>query len=305
MGITRTALLAALLVAIPLRAHAGDKAAWTAAKAALPKDTTVLIGLDLTQLTKSSLFTMAFPMILAQQGEAKEGLDLIKKHCNLDPLKVVSSVVAGTDDDQKHGALFVSLNGVDQPKIVSCMEAIAKAKGNADAKVVVTTDGKINELALGDKKIYLSWIGTNVLVMPLDFGNKADLTAWTAKGLAKSKVAKGMGKVATANALWVVSAVPKDLDANTKMKTAYGSVAMANASISVDLNVQLPTAAAAKAAAEKSQKDLATVAQNPGLDPKLQKIVSAVSVTAVGDELHAKGSVPESEVFSLVMALKN
>jgi len=304
MGTTRSIAIAALLVAIPLRAHAGDKAAWTAAKANLPKDTTVLVGLDLTQLTKSSLFTMAFPFILGQQPDAKEGLELVKKHCNLDPLKVVSSVVVGTDDAQKHGALFISLNGVDQPKIVSCMEAVAKAKGN-DTKVGVTTDGKITELAVGDKKIYLTWIGTNVIVLPLDFASKADLAAWTGKGLAKSKVAKGMGKVNTGTAMWAVSAVPKDIDDKTKMKMGYGSIAMANATISADLHVQLGSAADAKAAAERSQKDLATMAQNPSLDPKLQKLLGGVSVASAADEVQVKGAIPESEVFGLIMALKN
>jgi hypothetical protein len=303
MGITRTVLLAALLVAVPLRAHAGDKAAWTAAKANLPKDTTVLVGLDLTQLTKSSLFTMAFPLILSQQADVKEGLDLVKKHCNIDPLKVVSSVVAGTDDDQKHGVLFISLNGVDQPKIVSCMEAVAKANGNA-AKVGVTTDGKITELAVGDKKIYLTWIGTNVIALPLDFANKPDLTAWTAKGLAKSKVAKGMGKVNTGNAVWVVTAVPKDIDDKMKMKMGYGSVAMAGGTISVDLHVQLGSAADAKAAAAKSQGQLTEMAKNPSLDPKLQKLLAGVTVAAAADELWAKGTMPESEVLGLIMALK-
>ena len=56
MGITRSVVLAALLVAVPLRAHAGDKAAWTAAKANLSKDTTVLVGLDLTQLTLTGFY---------------------------------------------------------------------------------------------------------------------------------------------------------------------------------------------------------------------------------------------------------
>jgi len=302
MGTLRSIAIATLLVAVPLRAHAGDKAAWTAAKANLPKDTTVLVGLDLTQLTKSTLFTMAFPLILSQQPDVKEGLDLIKSTCNLDPLKVVTNVVVGTDDTQKHGAMFVSLAGVDQPKIVSCMEAVAKAKGN-DAKVGVTTDGKITELSVGDKKVYLTWIGTNVIALPLDFANKADLTAWTAKGLAKSKVGKAMTKVNTGSAMWAVSAVAKDIDDKMKMKLGYGSVAMGSSTITADLHVQLGSAADAKAAAEKAQKELTTLAQSPGLAANLQKLLGGITVTSVTDELQVKGSMPETEVLQLVGAL--
>ncbi len=302
MGITRSVALAALIVAVPLRAHAGDKAAWTAAKANLPKDTTVLVGLDLAQLTKSSLFTMAFPMMLSQQPEVKEGLDLIKRTCKLDPLKVVTNVVVGTDDVQKHGAMFVALDGIDQPTIVTCLEAIAKAKGK-DTKVGVATDGKITELTMGDKKVYLSWLGTNVLVLPLDFGNKADLTAWTSKGLARSKVGKAMTKVNTGNALWAVSAVAKDIDDKTKMKMGYGSFAMANATIKADLHIQLGSAADAKAAAEKAQKDITAKAANPDLATNVQKFLTGIAVTAVADELQVKAAIAESDVFSLVGAL--
>ena len=302
MGITRSVALAALLVAVPLRAHAGDKAAWNAAKTNLSKDTTVLIGLDLTQLTKSTLFTMAFPMILSQQPDVKEGLELLKTTCQLDPLKVVTNIVVGTDDAQKHGAMFVALDGVDQPRIVSCLEAVAKAKGK-DSKVVVTTDGKITELSVGDKKVYLTWIGTNVLALPLDFANKADLAAWTTKGLAKSKVGKAVTKVNTGNAIWAVSAVAKDLDDKTRMKLGYGSVAMANATITADLHVRLGSAADAKAAAEKAQKELTTLSQSPGLAANLQKLLAGISVTSITDEVQVKGAMPESEVLQLIGAL--
>lgn len=302
MGTTRSVALAALLVATPLRAHAGDKAAWTAAKANLSKDTTVLIGLDLTQLTKSSLFTMAFPMMVSQQAGLKEGFDLMKTHCKVDPLKAVNSVVVGTDDDQKHGAIFISLSGMDQPKIISCMEAVAKAKGT-DAKVAVTTDGKITELALGDKKLYLSWIGTNVIALPLDAANKAELAAWTAKGLGKSKVAKGMSKVNTSNAVWAVTAVAKELDDKTKMKMGYGSVSLASATLSADLHVQLGSAAEAKAAADRAQQDLAAKAKSPDFSASVQKFLQGISVSAAADELQVKGSIAESEVFGLVGAL--
>ena len=199
--------------------------------------------------------------------------------------------------------ILVSLSGVDQPKLVSCLEAVGKAKGN-DAKVGVTTDGKITELVMGDKKVYLTWIGTNVIALPLDFANKADLMAWTAKGLAKSKVGKAMTKVNTGNAVWAVSAVAKDLDDKVKMKLGYGSVAMANATITADLRVQLGSAADAKAAGEKAQKELTARSQSPDLAANVQKLLAGITVTAAADEVVVKGTIPESEVMSLVMALK-
>ncbi len=297
----RSLAVAAAVALLPLTASAAPGAAWTAAKSNLPKDTTVLVGLDLVQLTKSSLFSMAFPMLLMQQPDIKEGLDLIKTTCKLDPLKVVHGVVIGTDDTQKHGAIYIAVDGLDQPKIVSCLEAIAKTKS---AKLSVKTDGKITEVNVGDKSVFMTWVGTNVLVLPLEFTSKADLVAWSgAKGLTKSKVAKPVTKVNTAGALWAVSAVAKALDDKTKMKLGYGSVTFARATISGDLHVQLDSAASAKAAADKAQKELTTLAGSPGLAANLKTVLSAVTVTSAADELQVKGSMPESDVLSLIGAL--
>ncbi len=299
----RSLVVAAAISLLPVAASAAPGAAWTAAKANLPKDTTVLVGLDLVQLTKSSLFTMAFPLMLSQQPDIKEGLDLLKTSCKLDPLKVVQGAVFGTDDTQKHGAIYIAVDGLDQPTIVTCLEAVAKAKGK-DGKVSVKTDGKINEITLGDKTVYLSWVGTNVLVLPLEITNKADLAAWSgAKGLAKSKVGKAMTKVNTGGALWAVSAVAKDLDDKTKMKMGYGAMTLASSKIAADLHVQLDSAASAKAAADKAQKELTTLAGSPGLAPNLKTVLTAVTVTSAGDELQVKGSMPESDVLSLLGAL--
>ena len=50
----------------------------------------------------------------------------------------------------------------------------------------------------GFKTVYVSWIGKDVFALPLQFDSKADLKTWTTgKALAKSKVAKGAGKVNT------------------------------------------------------------------------------------------------------------
>ena len=303
MGPVRSLSVVALVSLISLRAEAGADKAWAAAKANLPKDTTVLVGMDLAQLTQSTLFNFAFPMALSQQPDVKAGLELVKSTCQIDPMKTVQGVVIGTDDVQKHGAIYIAVDGVDQAKLVSCLEAVAKAKGK-DGKVSVKTDGKITELGIGDKTIYLTWIGTNVLVLPLDFSSKADLQAWSGtKGLAKSKVAKGMARVNTGGALWAVSAVPKELDAKMKMKLGYGAITLASGTLAADLHVQLGNAADAKAAAEKAQKELSTLAASPDLAANLKTVLSSVTVRAAADDVAVKGSIAESDVLSLVTAL--
>jgi hypothetical protein len=112
-----------------------------------------------------------------------------------------------------------------------------------------------------------------------------------------------MGKVNTSAAAWAVSGMPKDLDDKTKMKMGYGSVTLSGGKLGADLKVQLSSADAAKAAAEKAQKELTALAAGDGLDASLKAVLTAVTVNAVGDELQIKGSMPESDVLQLVGAL--
>ena len=290
--------------AAPLHAEAGAERAWAAAKVNLPASTKVVVGLNLAALTKSSLFSMAMPLVLGQQPDLKAGLELVKSACGIDPLKTIQGVVVGMDADQKHGAMFVAVTGLDQPKLLGCLESIAKAR-NAKAVFSAKPDGSLTAISLADKDapMYLTWIGKDVIALPLQFTSKDDLTAWQGnkKGLAKAAVARATGKVNTGAAVWAVSAVPKELDASIKMKLGYGAITTANRTLSADLHIQLASAAAAKTAADKASKDLTAAAST--MADNLKALLGQISVTAEADELVIKGGIPEGEVLSLVGAL--
>lgn len=298
-------LAAAALIASVSAAHAGS--AWTAARGAVPKDTAVLVGFDLAQISKSSLFQMAMPMMLGQAPELKDALSTIKSACKLDPLQVVKNVVIATDANQEHGAIFFGISGLDTPKMVSCMEAVAKEKGKKDAKVLAKPDGAITELSVENdasfKTVYISWIGKDVFALPLQFDSKADLKAWTTgKALGKSKVARGAGKVNTGAAAWAVSGMPKDLDDTTKMKSGYASVTMKAGTLGADVHIQLASPAAAKALADKTQKEL-TDAASSQTDATVKGVLTSTKVAATGDEVAVSASVAENDLFALVGAL--
>ena len=299
-------LTAACLVATVSAAQAGT--AWSAAKGVVPKDTAVLVGFDVVQVSKSSLFQMAMPMMMSKSPDLKDALSTIKSACKLDPMQVVQNVVIATDANQEHGAIFFGVNGLDTPKMVSCMEAVAKEKGKKDAKVVAKQDGAITELSVqgdtGFKTVYVSWIGKDVFALPLSFDSKADLKTWTTgKALGKSKVARGAGKVNTGAAAWAVSGMPKDLDDTTKMKSGYASVTLKSGTLGADVHLQLESAAAAKALADKTQKELTSAATQPNVDATLKGVLTSTKVASTGDEVAVSASVAENDVFSLVGAL--
>lgn len=298
-------LAAACLVAVSAApAHAGT--AWTAAKGVVPKNTAVLLGFDVAQVSKSSLFQMAMPMLMNQSPDLKDALSTIKSACKMDPMQVVKNVVVAADADQEHGVIFFGVSGLDTPKMVACMEAVAKEKGKADAKVVSKQDGAITELSVqndtGFKTVYVSWLGKDVFALPLKLDSKDDLKAWTTgKALGKSKVARGAGKVNTSAAAWAVSGMPKDLDDTTKMKSGYASVTMKAGTLGADVHIQLESPAAAKALADKTQKELAAAQANA--DATLKGVLDSTKVAASGDEVAVSAAVAEKDLFSLIGAL--
>lgn len=297
-------VVAVVVCLLPLRAEADAAKAWAAAKTNLPSTTNVLIGLNLSTLTKSTLFSMAFPLLLSQQPDVKSGLDLIKTTCKIDPMKVIDGLVVGMDKDQNAGAVFIAVNGIDEAKIATCLEDVSKSKGQKDAKVLVTKDGAITELTDGKHKAYLSWIGKDVVVVPMKIDDKAQLQKWIGAkgGLAKSPIGKVLTKVDTRAGVWAVTANEQDID-GMKMKIGYGSLNSLKGSLIADLHIVVANAADAKSIADKAQTELAAKAADPALAANLQTMLKGVSVKSAGPEVLVKATMIEKDLLSLAGAL--
>ncbi len=299
------ALIAAVVIwFVPLRARADVARAWPAARDNLPSGTSVLIGVNLTTITKSALFSTMFPLLLDRQPDAKRGLELIKSTCDIDPLTAIQSVVVGTDAAQSQGAIYIAVSGIDQAKITSCIEHAARASGVGDAKLTVTKDGAITELAVDKDKAYIGWIGTDVLVISLDIKDKAQLQRWMGNkgGFATSEVARASKKVDTAAAAWGVSSVSRDVE-GMQMTLGYGALTVANGDLGIDLHVAVATAKEAAAAVEKANKDLAGISTGGEMSPDLVAILKKVRVTAKGDQVVIKATIAEKQLMALLAAL--
>ncbi len=302
MAHARVLALAAAACLLPVTADAKPASAWAAAKASLPKDTQMVVGFDLTQVRKSSLFTMAMPLVLSQQPDLKSGLDLIKQTCSIDPMKSVEAVVVGTAKDSGEGAIFIAVKDLDEARIVGCLEAIANKQALADQKVIVTKQGAITELSMGGDKVYTRWIGKDVLVLPIDVGDKKQLEKWApVKGaIAKAPVNRGLAKTNTKAAVWAVTAVEQDIEGK-KMKLGFGSLTTASGTLDADLHFVVASAADAKAIADKASQELATMAT--GGQASLQTLLAGVTVSSASDEVLVKATVAEKDLFGALGAL--
>ncbi len=296
--------VAVALCLFPIKARADASKAWAAAKANVPSTASVVVGMDLAALTKTSLFKMAFPLMLSQKPDLKAAFGLVKTTCQFDPLTVIDGFVVGTDKDQKQGAAYIAVKGLDEAKIVTCLESLVRSQGTKDGKIVVTRVGAVTQLAMGKDSLYVMWMGGDVVVIGLDPKDKAQLQAWTSgkQSLARGAVGRLVAKVDTRAAFWVASATEREVE-NVKMTGGYGALALAKGTLAFDLHMVLSSVADAKTVADKAAAELAVKTNGAGLAPALKPVLQGVKITSAGSEVVVKASILESDLFSIAGAL--
>jgi hypothetical protein len=291
---------AVALLAIPKLAGADPARAWTAAKDNLPAQTALVVGADLGAISKSMIFNQLLPLALSKEPEAKKVMEQIKTTCKIDPMTAVHGVVYATDADRKHGAVYLSLApGIDQAKLTKCFDDVAKARGST-AKLTVKKTGSVSEVATDKDKFYVSWIGTDVLVIGSDARDKAVLEKWVGQkgGLGKSPLAKIHGGANTKAALWGASGIAKELEPGVRMKSAHGALSVAGGSLGLDLYTMLDSAKAASDAVAKANAQIAQVSGSA--PPSVKTLLQGVSVKSNGPEVTVKASIQEAEVLGLL-----
>ena len=293
----------AALCAAPDRAAADAARAWAAAKDNLPAQTALVIGADLTAITRSQIFNTLVTLAMAKEPDAKKVFETIKTSCKIDPMTAVQGVVYAADADRKQGVVYLSMGpGLDQAKLTSCAEQVAKAQGAKDAKLTVTKVGAVTEITTDGKKSYISWIGADVLVVGKDVHDKAALEKWIGQkgALAKSPVAKLHGTANTKGAIWGVSSIVKELEPGVKMKTAYGALTMTGGNLGLDLHTTLDSAKAATDAVTKANTQIAQVTSSAQLPANIKTMLKQVSVKSAGPDVTVKASVPEADLLGLL-----
>lgn len=305
-SIVHAAVAALALCAISGRADADPARAWAAARDNLPAQTALVIGADLTAISKSQAWSQLLPRALAGAPDAQKVLETIRTSCKIDPLTAIHGVVYATDADRKQGAVYLSLGaGLDQGKLAKCFEQVAKASGAKDGKLTLKKTGAITEITVDKDKAYVSWVGTDVLVVASDVRDRAVLEKWVGQkgGLARSPLGKLHGRANTKGALWGASAIAKELEPGLHMKSAYGALTVAGGNLVIALHATLDSAKAAADAVAKANAQIAAVAGTAQVPANVKTMLQGVSVKASGAEVAVRASVPEAELLGILSML--
>lgn len=293
-------LLAAATAIAPLSAHADTKA-WTAAKANLPADATIVFGMNFAPIAKSQLFTELFPKLVASSADFKDFLDTAKSACNIDPVSAINSAVVASDSTKSQGVIYLGLNGLDQAKLASCADKVAKAKGKDD-KLSFKKDGNIVEVTSSkqNKTVYYGWVGSDVIVVSKD-ADKAGLVRWMqGKGFSGGALAKVAAKVDTNAAGWGVTTEGKQLQANLNMKGGFGTFDLKGGVVSVKGHMVTGSPTEATNAAAEGNKQLTQMKSSGQLPAMFNSLMKDLKITSEGADLVMSASAPEKDVLGMI-----
>ena len=287
----------------PVRdAHADSSKAWTAAKAGLPADAKLVIGVDFAAIQKTQLFATYYPK-LRDKPEVAKVLDSMKSTCKLDPLTTVQGVVVAMTDDQSEGAVYLAITGADRAKLSSCLQT-AGQQANKGAKVSITQDGAITTLTENNDTSFFGWIGKDVVVVATKAKDKASLVKWMGgKGeLGKTELGKTLAKVNTGAALWGAGEHSKELQPGITAKGGYGSVTFSGGNLAADIHGVMASADQATTMAGTANKQLIDAKASGSLPAPMVGLLKSVTVTPAKDEIVVKANVIEKDLM-VVLAM--
>jgi hypothetical protein len=309
------AALALSIAALHGQARADASRAWAAAKAGLPADTKVVIGVDVATVQKTQLFATFYPKLHDQPDVAKV-LDAIKDSCKLDPLAVIQGIVFASSGERDDGALYVAVSGIDRTRLESCLQTTAHAAApqaeagdkpgdkptDKPAKVTLKQTGNITELNRGSESGYLGWVGKDVVVVSFHMTDKPSLIKWMGgKGaLARSDLGKTLARVNTAAAVWGAGTGTKELQPGMTARAGYGAVTYAKGQMSADIHAVMENAGQAGSASIMANQQLNLLKATGQVPLEIAPVVQAITVSADHDEVRVKASVPEKDVLGAV-----
>jgi len=296
-----SAFLAAAAVSfVSVHALADGSRAWSAARAGLPSDAKLVVGVDVAAAQKTQLFATYFPKLLGK-ADATKLVDVLKATCKIDPLVAVQGIVVATTADQDDGAAYIALSGLDKAKLSSCVQLTVQGKVDPSVKVSLRQNGNITEVFDGKDSTFFGWVGKDVVVVPLHAQDKTALAKWMGGqgGLAKSALGKALARVNTAAVLWGAGEANKELQPGLTMTRGYGAVTYAKGTLGADVHAVMATAAQATTMASDTNKQIAEAKQ--GMVPAtVAGVLNALTVASANDEVVIKANLIETEVIGLL-----
>lgn len=301
----KAALVTVALSLLVARPAAAQSKSWAAVKGSVTPQAAFVFGINADPIRKTQTWSTVLKMFLDGEEDAKQAFDMIKSNCQIDVPSVVSDVTAIMKADEKPLVVLGLSGGLDEAKVVACLEKIGNSlAGNTGAPLKLTAKkkGKITEYSVpGEaKKIYVAWLAADVLAFTDDPNDKAKLTKMLTGKAAKGDLGKWLPKVSTAAPIWFAVAKKSRETAGTILG-GYGQVDIVGADVKASGHMVWAKPAEAAAAAAEAQQGLTEAKAQMGTKmPIAKKVLDTVVIAVNGNVIDLSGSVADKDIVTLI-----
>lgn len=288
----------ALSLTFAATAHAESKS-WAAVKGSIHGKANIVMGGNLAAARSTKVFSSALQMMLSEEEDAKRAFEMIKTGCNIDvPAAIADFTVVMRDGDDP--LVVLALDGLDEAKLVGCVETLAAKELGKAVKLTAKKKGKITTYSVpGEKeKLYFAWLAKDVLAFSEDPTAKGKLEKLLAGKAAKGALGKYLGKVNSDHALWAGVSMKEKEDGLTILG-GYGSVDLAAGKWNGTAHIVMGSDKDANTAAAMGNQGLGEI-RTKAKGTSVSAMINSLVLAAVGAELEVKATLADADLTQLV-----
>ena len=300
------------LVTVALSLFAAPAAAqsksWTAVSKSVNTGAAIVVGVNLKPIRATTTYASALKLFLDEEESAKQAFEMIKGTCAIDVPAAISDATVIMKNDEKP-LVVLGLDGLDETKVVACLEkignAMAQAAGSTVAiKLTAKKKGKVTEYSMAGekKKIYIAWLAADVLAFTDDPNDKGKITKMIAGKPPKGALGSMIAKVSTTAPIWFAVS-KKDKEEWGTILGGYGQVDITGGTITGTGHLVVAKPAEAVAAAAEGNKGLAEAKTEAAQAAGVLKVLNTITITAAGSQVDMTGSVADKDIMGLLPQL--
>lgn len=270
--------------------------------AIFPRDTNMLLGINVSQISSSNLYKQFVePQIKAQ---ADKEFAEFKAECGFDPFTTIKEVVIGMvmdkDMEPQEDRVLVVVKGLTRKQLSECSEKMAKKE---DKKIEVNQEGNFTKLVNDGETTWIAWLDDATMVA----GPKMDKAALEQRIGGKEGVDTDkdmMDLLANTDqkaGIWLTMKKPDGAEApseNMDFKAVFGSVNLTGG-LKIDAGLRQGSDDEAKKSVADATAMLDKAKQEAG---PFGKYLSKIELSARGSDVIAKVSLSDQELQEIIQA---
>lgn len=269
--------------------------------ATLPKDATMVFGVDLAKARKSELWKKyATPALAEAAGDLAE----LKAACGLDPVEHVDRAMfsVGADPDDQKSVVALIKGSFKKDQVLTCLNEMAKKEG--EGPIEASQDGKVTvytDKAKGES-LYALWTDdSTVALVPGALDDAAATKAMAEGGGADGNkdLAAMLELVDTGATLWGAGALPPQARDQLKqmgyVPDGFFLAIDVGSDVKLDFGLRYEDDKAAESSFKFFEMGLEQMKQNPPL-PMLKDLLQTVSVQHTGRMVKVSAKMTTAQI---------